>query len=117
MINLSRKHNNKYSNFSWGDLFSSNYYPACSGLTYEKDSCQKATYECKAKQGLHWSKDGGKECWMEQYNRILGEKLPQAPVEEVQEPKMKLSKDAIIGISVGVISLFVIIGVTIKRNI
>lgn len=110
-------HNAKtYSNFSWDDLFSSNYYPACSGLTYDKDSCQKATYECKAKQGLHWSKEGGKECWEKEYSKVMQDKLPQAPVE-VEETKTKLSKDAIIGISVGVISLFVIIGITIKRNI
>ena len=116
MINLSRKYNNKYSNFSWGDLFSSNYYPACSGLTYDKDSCQKATYECKAKQGLHWSKDGGKECWMSEYSKVLQEKTPQAAVE-IEEPKKKLSKDAMVGIGVGVVSLFVILGVIIKRNI
>tara|TARA_Y100001972_G_C7637085_1_gene319933 strand:+ start:843 stop:1235 length:393 start_codon:yes stop_codon:yes gene_type:complete len=91
-------------------------YPLCNGVNYpDKDACRRAKYECKYKKDLHWSKGGGRECYVQKYLEITGQLIE--PEEEIIEPKKSLSKDSLIGIGIGVVSLFVIIGVTIKRNL
>ena len=121
MIYLSRKHNPKYSHFFneirefFGGEEAKGMYPGCAGLTVPKDICKKAKYECSMKQNLHWSKDGGKECYDSQVSELMGLNVV-IPEEEVQESK-KLSKDAMLGIGIGAVSLLIIMGVVIKRNI
>ena len=121
MIYLSRKHNPIYSQFLdeirefFGGEDAKGRYPECAGINYPKEACREAKYFCSMKKNLHWKK-GGKECYNEKVLELSG-MVPEMPVEETINEPRKLSKDAMLGIGIGAVSLLLIMGVVIKRNI
>lgn len=84
-------------------------YPSCNGGKYNAEVCGMAKIKCKTRDNLKWLK-GGKECWGEEYLRLMEEKYPTEPVADENavdtgEQKSGLSTGAKIGIAVGGIAV------------
>tara|TARA_R110001592_G_scaffold321960_4_gene600674 strand:+ start:3293 stop:3649 length:357 start_codon:yes stop_codon:yes gene_type:complete len=108
MKKLIEKHNQEHSNFTSVDDLTSLTYPLCAGVTYQTELCDKAKYTCKNVKQLDW-KSGGKECWMENYDKMYEEEYPEEKISDTETDLIKdksLSTGAIVGISLGAIAVF-----------